>query len=133
MSDNNTNIIEQNENIMTESAPELTVEYVLEQIRAIQDNDAYLYQAISELTQMDIAGPGDIGSQAKANAIAEAVKSREETNRKLIDSYMKMYDKLTAEDNLRERILDIAAAAAQNPSGTDYGELGALITTLKNM
>lgn len=38
--------------------------------------------------------PGDIAGQAKANATMEIVKSRENTNQKLIDAYMKMYDDL---------------------------------------
>lgn len=136
MSDNNTNIIEQNavtadeimtdepateltveDEIMTdEPATELTVEYVLTQIKAIQDNDAYFHQAINELTQMDITDLNDFGSRAKASAIAETVKAREETNRKLIDSYMKMYDKLTADDNLSKYCLDILAKTL-NSSG----------------
>lgn len=38
--------------------------------------------------------PGDIAGQAKANAAMEIVKSRENTNQKLIDAYLKMYDDL---------------------------------------
>lgn len=38
--------------------------------------------------------PGDIAGQAKATAAMEIVKFRENTNQKLIDAYMKMYDDL---------------------------------------
>ena len=119
MSDNT--YIEQTETTAAETvqteAPEMTVEYILGEIRAIQDNDAYLYQAISELKQIEVCGPGDIGAQAKAEAIAETVKSREETNRRLIDFYRDMYNKLTAEDKLRDKYLDIIEKAVNNPAG----------------
>lgn len=119
MSDNT--YIEQTETTAAETvqtaAPEMTVEYILGEIRAIQDNAAYLYQAISELKLIEVCGPGDIGAQAKAEAIAETVKSREETNRRLIDFYRDMYNKLTAEDKLRDKYLDIIEKAVNNPAG----------------
>ncbi len=38
--------------------------------------------------------PGDIAGQAKAQAAMDIVKVRENTNQKLLDAYMKMYDDL---------------------------------------
>ena len=114
-------------------APEMTVEYILGEIRAIQDNDAYLYQAISELKQIEVCGPGDIGAQAKATAIAETVKAREETNRRLLDFYRNVYDKLTAEDKLRDKCLDIIEKAVYNPAGVDAAELEAISNLLDSV
>jgi len=133
MSDNNTNIIEQNEACAIKTTPELTVEYILLQIKAIQENAAYLYQAISEVKQIEVVGPSDIGSQSKANAIAETVKSREETNRRLIDAYLKMYDRLTAEDKLRDKCLGIIERAVDNPAGFSREELEAISNLLDSV
>ena len=97
--------------------PEMTVEYILGEIRAIRESDAYIYQAIEELKQVNVIGPGDIGSQAIASAIATTVRDREETNRKLIEFYSNIYNRLTAEDRLRDKCLDIIEKAVNNPAG----------------
>ena len=113
-------------------APEMTVEYILGEIRAIQDNDAHIYQAIDDILKI-ISTPGDVGAKAKAESIAETVKSREETNRKLLDFYRNVYDKLTAEDKLRDKCLDIIEKAVHNPAGFEVEELEAISNLLDSV
>lgn len=134
MSDNT--YIEQAETTAGETvqnaAPEMTVEYILGEIRTIQANDAHIYQAIDDILKI-ISTPGDIGAQAKAEAIAETVKSREETNRRLIEFYSKMYDNMTAVDKFRDRCLDIIEKAVHNPAGFEVEELEAISNLLDSV
>lgn len=68
-------------------------EYALEKIEKISDNTEYIKEALIKIEAIggdSIDGTG----QAKAEAIREAVKSHEETNRKLIEFYRAMYDDL---------------------------------------
>ena len=61
----------------------------------VQADHVYMQKSIDMLERMPSqAVPGDIAGQAKANAAGEIVKSRENTNQKLIDAYMKMYEDL---------------------------------------
>ena len=135
MSDNT--YIEQAETTAAETvqtaAPEMTVEYILGEIRAIRESDAYIYQAIEELKQVNVIGPGDIGSQAIASAIATTVRDREETNRKLIEFYSNIYNRLTAEDKLRDKCLDIIEKAVNNPAGFGAAELEAISNLLDSV
>ena len=102
----NTNIIDENTGAydLTESAePEIktetaetveeniTVREILKRIDDISTDGAFLTSAISELANVKISGVGDIGAQEKARAFGEMVKAREETNRRLIDFYEKIY------------------------------------------
>ena len=102
----NTNIIDENTGAydLTESAePEIktetaetveeniTVREILKRIDDISTDGAFLTSAISELASVQISGVGDIGAQEKARAFGEMVKAREETNRRLIDFYEKIY------------------------------------------
>lgn len=102
----NTNIIDENTGAydLTESTePEtktetaetaddnITVREILKRIDDISTDGAFLTSAISELANVQISGVGDIGAQEKARAFGEMVKAREETNRRLIDFYEKIY------------------------------------------
>lgn len=76
----------------TETAEDnITVREILKRIDDISTDGAFLTSAISELANVKISGPGDIGAQEKARAFGEMVKAREETNRRLIDFYEKIY------------------------------------------
>lgn len=78
-----------------EIQPKLSVEYILTQLEKISLQSAYINDSINRIAEMQVSGPGDIGTQEKANAIANIVKSRETTNQKMISLYEKMYDSLT--------------------------------------
>ncbi len=102
----NTNIIDENtgaSDLAESTEPEtktetaetaeenITVREILKRIDDISTDGAFLTSAISELANVKISGPGDIGAQEKARAFGEMVKAREETNRRLIDFYEKIY------------------------------------------
>ncbi len=77
-----------------------TVEYILSQIVALQNQTAYLQETIAKLAEMDDGTSGDPGSpgnllgQAKANALGGIVTARETTTQQLLRLYEKMYDDL---------------------------------------
>lgn len=102
----NTNIIDENTGaydlaesakpeIKTETAEtaedNITVRDILKRIDDILTDGAFLTSAINDLASVQISGVGDIGAQEKARAFGEMVKAREETNRRLIDFYEKIY------------------------------------------
>lgn len=83
----------------------MTPEYALEQIELISKNTGYLTEALQVLSQMTPAGgAGDIAGAEKAQAIGNAVVAREETNRRLIEFYQKLYDELKPQKQ-REPVL----------------------------
>ena len=84
------------------ATPALSTEYILSQIEAVNANTAYISETISGIKDIVIDGPGDIGSQGKANALAQVIKCREETNRQLLGMYAKMLES-TMTDNTPNR------------------------------
>lgn len=71
-----------------------TMQRLLEQLQADHE---YMQKALDYLERMPGQPvPGDIAGQAKATAAMEIVRSRENTNQKLIGVYEKMYDDLRA-------------------------------------
>lgn len=69
----------------------LTVDYVMEQIERIVSQTDHLYAAINALKEMENSSvPGDMSGQAKAEALAAIVKSRETTNQQLLSVYTTM-------------------------------------------
>ncbi len=77
--------------------PELKEKYTALQrlLTQVQEDHAHMVKALDYLERMPSNPvPGDIAGQAKATAAMEIVRSREETNRKLIALYDKMYEDL---------------------------------------
>jgi len=87
-----------------QSSKELTMGYVLSKLEEISLGQTFVKDAISELGKMKSGGPGDVGLQEQAKAIADVVKARETTNQRLIALYEKMYDDLKPEKVNNERI-----------------------------
>ena len=90
------------ENVKTDAVPEIpgnsksentmpTLGYILERIDSIAKDNQYIHEALSQLSELKTAGPGDICGQSKADAIAHVVDAREETNRKLLAFYEMLY------------------------------------------
>ena len=77
-----------------------TVQYILEQMAAIQKDNAHIFEALNALTAIpqngngDPYSPEDVTGKAKAESIADVVKCRETTNQKLMAFYEKVYDDL---------------------------------------
>jgi len=74
----------------------LTVNYLLSQMEKIQTDSGYIREALSQVKEIRSHPPApnapDFGAQAQAEAIGSIVKSREQTNQKLLATYEKMYD-----------------------------------------
>jgi len=81
--------------------PDLTVGYLLAQIEAIRKDTGYILSSVGELRQMETGhhsepySPGDIAGKAKAEAFAQIVRHREETNQKMLLFYENLLYGLT--------------------------------------
>ena len=69
-----------------------TMAYILEQLEMLKENDGFLDKALEKLTNVKSGGPGDIGAQAQAKALKDAIVAHETTRQQLIALYGKMYD-----------------------------------------
>ncbi len=87
---------------------EMTVADILMRINDIINQTAYITDACQSLAAMgdgdsgEMHAPGNVMGEAKANAIAAVVQSRETTNQQILRLYEKMYDdmiRLSAADN----------------------------------
>ncbi len=80
---------------MSEDKNTVTLKYILEKIEQILDNTDYIKQALEEITNIpESKGPGDMSGGAKADAIAQIVNSKEETNQHLISLLSTMYQSI---------------------------------------
>ena len=75
---------------------ELTMEYVLSRIDQIMKDTAHIHEAMKAISGMPVneSPNGGYGDQAKGEAIANAVQSRETTNQQMLKLLEKMYDDL---------------------------------------
>jgi len=86
-----------------EGEPQLTVGYVLQKVEELRADTEYINAAVKELGEMEThvgegdapGAPGDIAGKAKAEAIAEIVKYREQTNQKMLLFYENLLYGLT--------------------------------------
>lgn len=91
---------------------EYSIPYILKQIAAIQQETAYLNEAIEKLSAMgdgDSGGPGAPGNlqgQAKAMAFETIVQCRETTNQQMLRMYEKMYDNLCTSQSTAITLVD---------------------------
>ena len=76
----------------------LTVGYIISQMEKIRADSEYVYEALKQIKEIETHPPSmnaeDSASRAKADAIGDIVKSREETNHRLLAMYKSMYDDL---------------------------------------
>jgi hypothetical protein len=84
-----------------QSSRDLTANDILLRIDLLIEETAYLRESVDALGKIESGGsgdsysPGDIGTQAKAMAIASVIEQREQTNRKMIVLLDRMYDDLS--------------------------------------
>ena len=90
-----------------EKPTKFTIDYILTMLENITKDQAHLNAALEKLSKLESKGPGDVGTADLADAIAHVVDSREETNRKLIAFYEKMYDDLKAKQPMSEQKFDL--------------------------
>ena len=111
---------------LTPPSRELMASDILQRIDMLISETSYLRESVEAIARIESAGvgeagsPGDIGSQAKARAIASVVEQRELTNQKMIALLDRMYDDLSPttrsarqprnpdETKLIERLIDQA-------------------------
>ena len=80
---------------------DLTTNDILLRIDMLIGETAYLRESVSALGKIESGGPGDsyspgdIGTQAKAMAIASVIEQREQTNRDMIALLDRMFDDLS--------------------------------------
>lgn len=118
-------------NAVPEAAPEnrsekLTMDYVLAQIERISSQTEHLKLALEKLGAMDDGenaesySPGNLQGKAKAEAIGGVVKSREETNQRLLSLYAMMYADLKPKTaSVREKALDMIGRKLEGPIAND--------------
>lgn len=114
------------------TARELTASDILQRIDMLIGETTYLREGVAALARIESAGvgeagsPGDIGTQAKAKAIAAVIEQRELTNQKMIALLERMYDDLSPatrskrgsrapdETKLIERLIDQAGEMSED-------------------
>lgn len=70
---------------------------ILKRIEEIQRDSGHIYQALATLEKIPAnysqtpGAPEDVAGAGRAQAIAEIVRCREETNQKLLDFYLTLY------------------------------------------
>lgn len=92
----------------------LTVKEIFDAISVLTEREHHIEDALKQLETVRSEGPGDIGAQARAQAIAQIVETREETIRQTLSLYTKMYDDIQNED--AEKINLIKGAFDSNMS-----------------
>jgi len=117
-----------NDNNHQDNMPELTMPYILQKLDQIANDTAYLHEVISALQEMK-SDPafadnprGDNAGAEKAEALSQAVKAREETNRQFIELYKQMYQDLRgpSKDKITQ-LQEIAKIYSNtNPEALDY-------------
>ena len=81
------------------SSQKFTIDYILSKMEELShDQDFLLTDMLSKLGELKSGGPGDVGTQGIAAAIAEIVKARTANTHKLIALYEKMYNDLRASE-----------------------------------
>ncbi len=99
------------ENKMEEN--KLTAREIFEVIDALTKESGHMENALKQLETVRSEGIGDIGAQARAQAIAKAVECRETTIQKVLSMYMKMYDDLQ-QDSVAKKLQLIKSAFDNN-------------------
>lgn len=117
---------------------EFTLESVLSRIDLILHDTDYIRQAIDSVRSFPVNDSqyGGTGDSSRADAIGNAVKAREETNRKLLDLLEKMYEDLKpARPSIREKALDLVERTINNSAlnTEDRESLTALIMGIQNL
>ena len=89
---------------------EMTVADILTRINNIINQTGYITSAFESLVKMgdgdsgDCGAPGNIMGKAKAEAIANVVQSRENTNQQILRLYEKMYDDMIRLNGLSMKV-----------------------------
>lgn len=84
----------------------VTQQYITSKIDQILNENDHINKALEEINNIpDSKGPGDMGASSKADAIAQVVRSREETNQQLLELLTTMYQSLDDTDYIKQQSL----------------------------
>lgn len=84
-----------NQNQMNKQECMEKYDFILNVMQQMQQDNSYLKQAFDTLEKIPVSDtPGDISGQARAMAIGDAVKAKEQTNQQLLNVYNRMYSDL---------------------------------------
>ncbi len=98
-----------------QDAVRYTLDYVLAQIERIAVQTAHLDRVMEELQALQSVGVGDIAGQAKGEALAEVVRSREATNQQLLRLYEQMFNDLRpGSETLRRQAIALVDRSINN-------------------
>ena len=123
-------------NPVPEAAPEsrsekLTMDYILAQIERVATQTEHLNLALEKLVNMsdgengESYSPGNLQGKAKAEAIAGVVRSREETNQRLLSLYTMMYADLRRKPaSLQEKALEMIGRKLEGPIANEAEAYG---------
>ncbi len=121
--------VEENKAV-TENSDVLTVREILNAISEIHNDKAYISEAFAKLDTVKSGGPGDVGAQAKAMAIADVVKCRETTNQKLLDFYQRLYDDIKPK-TIKQKAMELVEMALKKDGDTEA--LSNLMDTIRHI
>ena len=111
----------------TPAIPEMptkyTVDYILTMLEKISNDQTHITSALEKLSKLKSKGPF---SADPVDAIAHIVDAREDTNRKLISFYEKMYNDLTS----NQRTLKEMAIKALEKVADDQEKIAAISEVL---
>jgi hypothetical protein len=100
----------------TQETTNYTIDYILKMLEKISNDQAHISTALEKLSKLESKGPFGADTAELADSIAHVVDSREETNRKLISLYEKMYDDLKAKQPMNEEKFNLFSLAIGNLS-----------------
>ena len=116
---------------------DLTPEGIVRKMEEIRNENASLNDALLSIQNMPVGGPGDIATQAKAEAIAGMVKSREQTNREMLEMYkgiLSMNLNYAAEQKAVRAAEDLNAREARRIAKAEEEEANSrMVETLTNL
>ena len=95
----------------TQETTNYTIDYILKMLEKIANDQAHITAALEKLSKLESKGPGDVGTADLADSIAHVVDAREDTNRKLIALYEKMYKDLISQRPMSEEKFDLFSLA----------------------
>ncbi|MBQ8497318.1 MAG: hypothetical protein IJ489_07710 [Clostridia bacterium] len=108
----------------------LTVKEIFDAITELKNDSSHIEKALTQLETVKSAGPGDIGAEAKAQAIATVVKCRETTLQQMLAMYSRMYDDMQNEAakkvNLISKAFDSNMAFINESDGCEDDKMEAL-------
>jgi len=133
------------EDVKVNEAPavtlEFSMEYILAQIDKITSQTEHIYEALITLGNMDngenaeCGSPGNTLGQAKAQAIAEVVKQRENTNQLLLRFFERMYDDFKPNvQSIQKKAMDLLVTAVNVRCGASaYSKIHEALEIIQKM